>query len=79
MKVKEAPKKLYVDVSDNLSDSILYAFTEKNKDDDIEYIRKDAFVEETEEYIYKQLNEGHIECNDIETFIENFKAYTERK
>ena len=77
MKVKEAPEKLYVDVCDNLSDLTLYAFTEKNKDDDIEYIRKDAFVDETEEYIYRQLNEGNMECDDIKTFIENYKKYME--
>lgn len=75
MKANEAPDKLYVDVCDNLSDLILYAFTEKNKDDDIEYIRKDAFVEETKEYIYRQLNEGHMECDDIETFLENYKKF----
>ena len=40
-----APEKLYVDVHDNLSDSILYGFTEKRKDDDIEYTRTDAFIE----------------------------------
>ena len=27
------------------SSSILYGFTEKRKDDDIEYVRKDAFIE----------------------------------
>ena len=37
----EAPKKLYIDTEDILSDSILYGFTEKRKEDDIEYIRKD--------------------------------------
>lgn len=41
----EAPEKLYVDTEDRLSDSILYGFTEKRKDDDIEYIRKDAVIE----------------------------------
>ena len=40
-----APEKLYVDVHDNLSDSILYGFTEKRKDDDIEYTRTDVFIE----------------------------------
>lgn len=79
MKAKEAPKKLYVDVRDNLSDLILYGFTEKNNDNDIEYIRKDTFAEETEEYIYRQLNEGHMECDDIKTFIQNFKAYMKGK
>ena len=41
----EAPEKLYVDTEEKLNASILYGFTEKRKDDDIEYIRKDAFIE----------------------------------
>ena len=48
MKADEAPEKLYVDVNDNLNDSILYGFTEKQTDDDIEYIRTDAFIEKAE-------------------------------
>jgi len=47
----EAPKKLYVDTDDILSDSILYGFTEKRKDDDIEYVRKDAFIEKACAYL----------------------------
>lgn len=39
----------------------------------IKYIRTDAFIEKVEEYIYKQLNEGRIECGDIEKFIDEFK------
>ena len=38
------PEKLYVDIEDDLSDSMLYGFTEKRKEDDIEYIRTEAFV-----------------------------------
>lgn len=51
----EAPKKLYVDTEDRLSDSILYGFTKKRKDDDIEYIRKDAFIEKVCEWIKKNV------------------------
>ena len=45
--------------------------------DGVEYIRADAFIEKAEEYIYKQLNEGRIECGDIEKFIKDFKNYME--
>lgn len=48
MKANEAPEKLYVDVRDNLNDSILYGFTEKRTDEDIEYIRADVFIEKAE-------------------------------
>lgn len=47
----EAPEKLYVDTEDSLSDSILYGFTEKRKDDDIEYVRTDAFVDKATSYV----------------------------
>ena len=46
-----APEKLYVDVRDNLSDSILYGFTEKRTDEDIEYTRTDAFIEKACEWL----------------------------
>lgn len=72
MKAKEAPEKLY------LLPNGLISYC-RSTDEDIEYISKDTFVEKTEEYIYRQLNEGHMECDDIETFIENFKAYMEKK
>ena len=42
------PEKLYVDyvdTEDRLSDSILYGFTEKRRDDDIEYVNKNVFIE----------------------------------
>ena len=68
MKVNGVPEKLYL-LSNGL---ISYC---KSTDEDIEYIRKDAFIEKTEEYMYKQLNEGHIECANIETFLENYKKF----
>lgn len=77
MKANEAPEKLYVDVRDNLSDSILYGFTEKRTDEDIEYARTDAFVEKAKKWFEKQ-NEwrdpnGNRHC-DMESF-EDFKNY----
>lgn len=36
---------------------------------------KDAFIEKAEEYLYHQLNEGGLECGDIEAFIKLFKNY----
>ena len=87
----EAPKKLYVDAEDRLSDSILYGFTEKRKDDDIEYVRKDAFIEKACEYLRRGLEDTKVidEYRDIvvrgiqasytsvEEFIEDFKKYME--
>lgn len=56
MKAK-APKKLYVDTDDNLSDSVLYGFTKKRKDDDIEYTRTDYFVEESIQWLSDHVND----------------------
>ncbi len=41
----KAPNKLYVDTKNRLSDSILYGFTQKRKENDIEYVRKDVFID----------------------------------
>lgn len=43
--------------------------------ENIEYVRTEVLVERAEEYIYKQLNEGRIECGNIENFIKGFKNY----
>ena len=72
MEANEAPEKIYI------FDNPILDFTKLNVrqgDDDIEYTRTDAFIEKVEEYIYKQLNEGRIECGDIEKFIKDFKNY----
>jgi len=76
----EAPEKLYVDTEDRLSDSILYGFTEKRKDDDIEYIRKDAFIEKmfnflSEKYLIK--TKEPLRWVPIRQVIEDFKKYKE--
>ena len=68
----QVPEKLYVDTEDRLSDSILYGFTEKRKDDDIEYIRIDAFIEKATEWIdYNNRNGG---CN-FDGWEKDFKNY----
>ena len=86
MKANEAPEKLYVDTEDRLSDSILYGFTQKRKDDDIEYIRKDAFIEKTCEWIKESIT-NNSECNRIISkkgvitmglLIEDFKEYLKK-
>jgi hypothetical protein len=83
MKANEAPEKLYVDVHDNLSDSILYGFTEKRKDNDIEYVRKDAFIEKVCEFLksYRQDTPdgygyiaGIVNDKTIEDFINYMKG-----
>ena len=74
MKANEAPTKIYIHVRANKELGTTW-HGKKITNSDIEYVRKDAFIEKVEEYLYKQLNEGNIECGNIETFIENFKKY----
>ena len=60
----EAPEKLYVDTEDKLSDSILYGFTEKRKEDDIEYVRKNVFIEKACEWLERNFNmPNDFECH----------------
>ena len=80
MKANEAPEKLYVDTEDILSDSILYGFTEKRKDNDIEYTRTDAFIEKAAEWIKEHKEVVETEDNGImgwipDYFIEDFRNY----
>ena len=80
-----APEKLYVDVRENLSDSILYGFTEKRTDEDIEYTRTDVSIEKAckklEKCMYDNLMfQGRLHRKEvIETFIEDFKKAMEEK
>ena len=71
----EAPEKLYVDTEDRLSDSILYGFTEKRKDDDVEYVRKDAFIEKTVDYIANNMRCNGYTLQTKVKFIKDFKKY----
>lgn len=68
----KAPEKIYFGKYDK---GILDIYSNRESDDEIEYTRTDALIEKVEEYIYKQLNEGRIECGDIEKFIEEFRKY----
>jgi len=81
----EAPKKLYIDTEDRLSDSILYGFTEKRKADDIEYARKDVFIEKAcgwiKENITNNTNANSVlvrnGCVTLGMLVDDFKKYME--
>ena len=79
----KAPEKLYYIGDDSLvldPFPVLYQKTKKKYDNEVEYIRKDAFIEKACEYL--RLNRDNVETEDNgiagwigETFIENFKNY----
>lgn len=69
------PEKIYVDTEDRLSDSILYGFIKKRKDDDIEYIRKDVFIEKALEWIVEEIRPYYSEVKyKYEDFKNNMKG-----
>lgn len=74
MKAKKTPENIYLLSDDRNSNGLSICWYEAPyATGAIEYIRKDVFIEKVEEYLYKQLNEGNMECGDIERFIEDFK------
>lgn len=81
MKANEAPEKLYFGESDK---GILDIYSTKESDNEIEYIRTDAFIEKVceklEKYMYDNLMfQGRLHRKEvIETFVENFKKYIEK-
>ena len=80
MKANKAPKYLYVDTNDRLSDSILYGFTKKQKDDDIEYTRTDVFIEKAVGRLIHYLDNSVWVSNDVgvrekEAIIADFVNY----
>ncbi len=70
----KVPEKIYIDDPTGEFDDHWSTYQNNNS---IEYIHKDALIEKIEEYMYKQLNEGHIQCSNIKIFLKNFKNYIE--
>jgi len=75
MKANEAPEKLYVDTDESLSDSILYGFTQKSKEDDIEYICKDVFIEKACEWLRNNSHNYADNALGKEYLVKDFKYY----
>lgn len=77
---------LHKDTKYNTGDIVCgyqYEFAEGIEDEGgienfVEYIRKDAFIEKAEEFIYSALNDGIMGTANIEDFMRLFKKYMER-
>ena len=84
MKAKEAPEKLYIDFRDRAESTWRCAYTEKALANDIEYVRKDAFIEKACEWL-----QGFMECSSLFEYevsesekkkvIEDFEKYMKGK
>jgi hypothetical protein len=69
----EAPKKVYID---DFGSGFSHGWhTEHSYEKDIEYVRKDAFIEKAKKWLYLQLNEINMEGEDMENFLKDFKSY----
>ena len=80
MKANEAPEKLYLSDFTDTTESVFYVKQDNTKKTDIEYIRKDAFVEKVCEYlrehIDRQLTIYHEQTwKKRDEFIEDLKKY----
>ena len=82
MKANEAPEKLHVDANDNPDDTWFCAFTTpSSKGEDIEYVRKDAFIEKACEWLNKHAKKYYFNKNGhylgTDELVEDFKLSME--
>ena len=74
MKANEAPERVYC----TPTEGGFYITTIKPEPpfaEGVEYIRKDAFIEKAEKFIYSALNDGIMGTANIEDFMRLFKKY----
>ena len=62
------PEKIYV------HEASAPELTEKLQEH-IEYTRTDVFLEKTEEFLYRKLNEGNLECSDITGLLKDLRNF----
>lgn len=75
--MKEAPEKIYIHPDIGGREFLRPRLHRPANNESVEYSCTDIFIKKAEEYLYKQFNEGNMECGDIETFIEDIKRYME--
>ncbi len=73
MKTNEAPERIYIHPTlDNL-----YGICERSCDNEIEYVRKDSFIEKACEWLnnfYNDETRSYLIAEDIEKFINYMKG-----
>lgn len=81
MKANEAPERIYIDVS---LDSA-WGMTERSYDNEIEYVRKDAFIERAVQFLYnynqkqvlKHGARATLGCGEYTINVDEFRNYME--
>lgn len=70
----KAPDKLYFLPDDALFD----IFNVKESDEEVEYIRTDAFIEKAQDFFRQSHHLFSLDGNEIDHFIEGFKNYIKK-
>ena len=66
------PEKIYLSpASFKISDMITSIITTKFSSKDVEYVLFKSFLKKTEEFLYEKLNDGDLECSNIEELIKD--------
>jgi len=85
MKANEAPEKIYLSKDYKTNDVDERWFDYKSSDDDIEYIRTNAFIKKAEKYLTEKLIKdvsvlaGGVVSINFDAAISNFVKYMEGK
>ena len=70
------PEKIYLSPeSFKISDRVTSILTTKFSSKDVEYVLLKNFLKKTEEFLYEKLNDGDLECSNIEELIEDLGTH----
>ena len=70
------PEKIYVSpASFEISDMVTSIITTKFSSEDVEYVLFEDFLKKVEEFLYKKLNDGGLECSNIEELIKDLRIH----
>ena len=70
------PEKIYLSPeSFKISDMVTSIITTKFSGEDVEYVLFENFLKKVEEFLYKKLNDGGLECSNIEELIKDLRIH----
>lgn len=70
------PEKIYLSpASFKVSDRVTSILTTKFSSKDVEYVLLKSFLKKTEEFLYEKLNDGDLECSNIEELIKDLGTH----
>lgn len=70
------PEKIYLSpASFKVSDRVTSILTTKFSSKDVEYVLLKSFLKKTEEFLYEKLNDGDLECSNIEELIKDLVTH----